>query len=491
MQRQPTSPTREPNLGSPGALEVPTIAPLSLTRDPPWNPLSSGAASKTRNQIAPWVQSIVPHDQQTFAAVIAQPPNLDTLQSANNHRHNSNKQNDVPGIETERPPYVALSAQGIQQSYGLLTDPASGPDENSQDNSQTSPKVASESRVDSLAAQQVDNQHKRLSAGHANITPLGQEPSASLKQPGFSINTPSDDIVGLGTLEGLSSRATKTGTSHDPRTDDIEGDIEHLGTLLRGLNIWPGTVYHQVILKTCEDIRKRGPHSTDVGERQRSPVNSTPGTSITSESQTQSSTSSNRRPRPEIEDSDSEQHGLKRRKKSQLNHGSENHVLACLFYKVNPQIYSACAEFKGSSISTLGAHLKKRHTGNFHCHDCCKLLETEQQLSEHQSKCRPTRGPCVCTILPLSEKQGVGAKERWMATWDKLFPALRKPEDPWWSEYIIVNRSLWQILRGCGNQVVTAKSISPGAILSRILPYGDLDLPHRIIFQTYKTFAPR
>lgn len=439
MQGQPISPTREPNLGSLGALEAPTIAPLSLTRDPPWNPLSSGAASETRNQIAPWVQSIVPHDQHTFTAVIAQPLDFDTLQSVNNNRRNSSKQNDDPRIEGARPPNAALNNQGTQQSYGLFINPASGLDETSQGNSQTTQKFPYESQVDNLAAQQVDNLHKRLSVGNTNLIARGQELSV-LEQPRPSGNTPSNESVDLRTLEGLSSRSTETGTPQNPRIDDVEGDLEHLGALLRRLNIQPSTVYHKAILKTCEEIRERAPHSTAVGEAQRSPVTSASATSSTSENRTQSSTRSNRRPRPQGEDSDSEQQGLKKQKTAQFDCGSEGPVLSCLFYKVNPHIYSTCADFKGNSITRLGDHLKKRHTGDFHCHDCCRLFKTELQRSAHQANCRPTRGKCVCEILPLSKTQGVNATERWWGAWIQLFPTLRKPRDPWWSETIIVEQ---------------------------------------------------
>lgn len=76
MQREPTSPTRGLNLGSLGALEALTIDPFILTRDPPWNPLSSGATSETQSQIIPLNQYLVPRDQQTFTAVIDQPPGL-------------------------------------------------------------------------------------------------------------------------------------------------------------------------------------------------------------------------------------------------------------------------------------------------------------------------------------------------------------------------------------------------------------------------------
>lgn len=360
-----------------------------------------------------------------------------------NERHNSTKQHDDPRIEGERPLDVALNSQGIQHSHGFFINPASGLDETSQNKSQAPQKLASESRLDSLASQQVDDLHKRLSVGSANLIARGQEPSVLSKQHGLSGNTPSDDSIDPGLLEGLSFKASGTGMAQNRGINNVEDDLEHLGTLLRRLNIRPGTIYHKVILTTCEEIRERAPHSTDVGETQRSSATSASATSSTSDNGTRPPTRSSRRLRPQREDSDSdsEQHGLKKRKTSRLSRGSESSpALSCLFYKVNPLVYSTCGDFKGTSISTLGAHLKKKHTGDFHCHECYKLFKTELKRSEHRPKCRPTRGPCVCEILPLSKNQGVDAMERWWETWDRLFSHLRKPRDPWWSEDIILEQ---------------------------------------------------
>ncbi|KAI0906456.1 hypothetical protein F4823DRAFT_607164 [Ustulina deusta] len=428
MQPQPTSPTRELNLRSLGALEAPTIiAPLSLIRDPPWNPLSSGALSETRSQIAPSIQSIVPDDQYTLTAIIAQPLDIDALQFENNNRDNSSKQNYDTRIEYEHLPNVALKTQGISQSQ---------PEETSQGNSQTPQKIGSESRVESLAAQQVDNPHRRLSVGNTYLRACEREPSIQLKQYGLSGNTPSNSSVDSRALEGRSSGATRTETTQNVEINHVEGDLEHLGTLLRHLNIQPDTINYNIILTTFDEVRERAPHGTDVGETQRSSVTSASGTSSTSGNGTQSSSHSSKRSRQQYEDSDSEQHGLKRWKTSQTNRGFEgSHALSCLFYKVNPHIYSTCATFKASSISKLGAHLRTNHTGDFHCCECCRLFKIEQRKTAHQ--CRPIEGPCVCRILPLSRTQGVDLVERWEGIWDQLFLKLRKPRDPWWSENIL------------------------------------------------------
>ncbi|KAI1111362.1 hypothetical protein F5Y14DRAFT_425749 [Nemania sp. NC0429] len=441
-----------------------------MTRDKTWNPLSSSAALEPRSQSAQRAQIIVPQDQHTFPAVIDRPEDLDISQPENSNG------DDEPGIQ---PPNATLNNQGIQQSYGFFINRVPEPDEISQGSSQTLEKAASKNWVDSPVAQQDDNPRKRPSVGNSNLIAHVQEPPISFEAHMTSINSPSNDSTDLRALGGLPSRATESETNRNLGNDHDEGDIEHLSTLLRRLNIQPGTAYHTIVLRTCEEIRERTPPSTEVEEAQRSPVTPASATSSSSETRAESSPRPNRRPHQQFEDGGREQHESKRAKTSQTNHSCENPLLACLFYKVNPHIYATCAEFKGSSISTLGAHLKKKHTGDFHCHKCCRLFTTELQLSAHQSKCRPTGGPCICAILPLSKKQGVGAMERWWETWDKLFPTLQRPLDPWWSENIIVEQINLAIMKrmyeasGCGGT-----SLNGGVIVEIFNDWGRTPADH-------------
>ncbi|KAK5635363.1 hypothetical protein RRF57_011075 [Xylaria bambusicola] len=253
-------------------------------------------------------------------------------------------------------------------------------------------------------------------------------------------NTPSSDGTISEDLENLylSLGADETEVAQIPGTSHPGDDLTHLTTLLRRLNIKPGTPHYNIILETCDGVREHASQSKDSDETQSPPATSTSTTSRGSENGTRSSASSNKRSRQHCEDSDSDQEGLKRSKASQPIPGfEEGPAQACLFYKVNPHIYYECATFKGRNISVLGKHLKVSHSGDFHCCWCCMRFKTESQRSAHEPRCRPTRGPCVCTILPLRRTQGVDPAQRWEETWNALFPSLRIPTDPWWSENIL------------------------------------------------------
>ncbi|KAI1349125.1 hypothetical protein F5Y01DRAFT_327635 [Xylaria sp. FL0043] len=397
-----------------------TNPPLSLIHDPPWNPLSSSTISETRNQVVSAIQSIAPHEQPTFTASI----NIHQLES--NNQDSSSKHGDSSGTEQKLAPDL------------LLNDHRPPPDQAAHDTSEIPQNIASRSRVDTFAAQQVDDPHRRHLVGNSDITTYEQELSVSSKYNALSGNSSSSESVDSETLSNQSAEGTGTGAIQNPGIPDVEGGLEHLGALLRRLDIQPGTVHHKIVLNTYEGIRGRVSHGTDARETQGSPVTSTSATSGTSGNASRPTPRPNKRSHHQCDDSDSEQHRLKKGKPPYTDHEYDgSHFLCCLFYKLNPYIYSTCASFKATSISKLGAHLKNHHTGDFHCRNCCRLFKTERQRTAHRAKCRPTRGPCVCGILPLPRTQGIDAVERWYDLWDDLFPGLRKPRDPWWSEEIL------------------------------------------------------
>ncbi|KAI1364905.1 hypothetical protein F5Y08DRAFT_305739 [Xylaria arbuscula] len=244
----------------------------------------------------------------------------------------------------------------------------------------------------------------------------------------------------------LSLSAAKIEVDEDQGTGHPRDDWVQRTTLLHQLNIQPGTLHYRIILDTCDRVREHPPQSEDSRATQGSPATSPSTPSRSSENGTRSSTSSSKRPHQQREDSGGNEGGLKRYKTSKPTSGFEHsRALSCLFYKVNPHIYFECANFKAKNVSALGEHLRKRHVGergHVHCEKCCLVFKTRQERSEHQPKCRSTRGPCVSKILPLERTQGVDAWQRWMKTWDTLFPDLRKPKDPWWSKDIFCEQIL-------------------------------------------------
>ncbi|KAI1330030.1 hypothetical protein F5Y16DRAFT_62605 [Xylariaceae sp. FL0255] len=149
--------------------------------------------------------------------------------------------------------------------------------------------------------------------------------------------------------------------------------------------------------------------------------------------------------------------------------------LACPFYKLNPYVYSMCADTTIRTISKLGSHLRAAHTEGYYCSACRKTFDSdvhkkkgcllshestsglESALNEegrrflcatchttfvkksdyvhHQDdiSCRSTGGPLV-ENLKISKAQGQDAVARWNWIWDNLFPETLRPESPWYDK---------------------------------------------------------
>ena len=402
-----TTTTDRPNLLSHEALEAPNIAPLLLVQDPAQNLPSSSSASQACTQVTPLAEPEPPHSQHTFTVVIPQPLDPDSFE--NRGRDPDNKQSDGIGINT----------------------PAS-----------------SQSKQRRPVPSAVDDPRLKLSPETANL--LAHEQALPSEHKSTTASS--------GTVGSLSLGAATTEVAENLGTDHHGDDLAHLTTLLHQLNIQPGTLHYRIILDTCDRVREHAPQGEQSLETQGSPSISTSTSSRSSENGTRSSTNPSKRLHQQCEDDDSSEEELKRCKTSQTISDFEcSRALSCLFYKVNPHIYFDCANFKAKTISALGEHLRKRHVGekgHKHCEKCCVVFKTERELAQH--RCRETRGPCVCRILPLKRTQGVDPAKRWEETWDALFPKLRKPVNPWWSkdifcQQILLSHQKRQWETGCNN----------------------------------------
>ncbi|RWA06076.1 hypothetical protein EKO27_g9029 [Xylaria grammica] len=250
---------------------------------------------------------------------------------------------------------------------------------------------------------------------------------------------PGPKVVGplLAANNSSSSKGTEVKEEDEQRNEEhtihhATDELDDLSTLLNRLNLRHKATYCSMILQECEELWRCAP--CDGGEQETQDSSATPSGS----SSRVSSTSSNKRSRRELGDNNSEKKGLKKLKATgpRAVDVEPNFLLACPFYKVNPYMYSSCSQFKGGDISKTGNHLRKAHAGEYHCRSCYKSFENAQQETAHSQGtfCRSTRGPSVREIIPISKTKGKNGKERWYWIWEKLFPDMRAPNNPWWSE---------------------------------------------------------
>ncbi|KAI0505880.1 hypothetical protein F5B22DRAFT_490174 [Xylaria bambusicola] len=115
-------------------------------------------------------------------------------------------------------------------------------------------------------------------------------------------------------------------------------------------------------------------------------------------------------------------------------------------------------------------------------------FKNRQQRTAHRIHCLPTGGACVCTILPLRKTQGVDPVERWEETWHALFPHLRKPTSPWWSENILCEQitlsNLKRIWKASRNKMTNINMNDVLAVLSEWVTTPPDHLPN---LQTFKS----
>ncbi|KAI0113603.1 hypothetical protein GGR51DRAFT_556750 [Nemania sp. FL0031] len=255
---------------------------------------------------------------------------------------------------------------------------------------------------------------------------------------------------------GRRLNAIGSGAKHEPReaqheskytTNQDKESADSLESLFNLLGLQEKSEYVNIILQVCDGIREYAVCDGGEDETEDSPTQSR------GDNGQGSSRAPDKRLQLELEDSDSEQRGLKKRKRIRAKAVDVelNEVLACLFYKLNPYIYSACSHFKGLDISKIGHHLRTSHRGERSCAGCYKHFRDDQERDNHVTRrlCRSTRGPSVNDIK-ISKKQGISGKERWFDIWSQLFPCMKRPKDPWWSESLAQQQiilSVWRRLQ--------------------------------------------
>ncbi|KAI3316826.1 hypothetical protein HD806DRAFT_551314 [Xylariaceae sp. AK1471] len=481
---------RELSPESPDRQQTTTVGSHYQDSDVLRNPLSAERISETHSRVAPSVETIAPNNLQTFTTILSQSQNPGVLEAVEHGKEEVVKGIDHPEIQSERPPRAKVTGQPIQSSS---TSPGAHISETYESSrldlvhaapkqrvtpdraSRAAPEISFEAQLGDLTSETTDGSHRGFQPGRDSPVASDDKPWNRLKTRATFSHTEdhgsdrewgldSEESVAFDTLSDTSTRACGMNEQRNSGKH-VEDNLEHLDTLLRRLSIQQDTARYSVILQVCSEIWEYAQYDADGRETQNSPA-----TSI-SENSTQSSRPFHKRSRQQSEDSDSEKNGTKRSKTSTTGSPDPElkRMLACPFYKANPYVYSACGTFRGANISTWGAHLSKKHIGRankksiakgFHCEQCCKLFNNDQQLAAH--RCRPTRGPCVCKI-DIPKTQGVDMKERFEEVWSILFPDMRKPKSPWWSnddspEQIILSvmkkmrdEGEWHSFSGCGS----------------------------------------
>ncbi|KAI0418440.1 hypothetical protein F5X98DRAFT_386305 [Xylaria grammica] len=265
-----------------------------------------------------------------------------------------------------------------------------------------------------------------------------RHPGAKVSGPLLAANNSSSSI-------GIEAKTEEERRNEEHTIHRATDELDDLSTLLNRLNLRHKAAYCSMILQKCEELWRYAP--CDGGEQETQDSSTTPSGS----SSQVSATSSNKRSRRELDDNDGEKKGLKKLKAigPRAADVEPNFLLACPFYKVNPYMYSSCSQFKGGDISKTGNHLRKAHAGEYHCRSCYKSFENAQQEITHSQGtfCRSTRGPSVREIIPISKTKGKNGKERWYWIWEKLFPDMRAPNNPWWSEDVGREQIMLSVLK--------------------------------------------
>ncbi|KAI8628228.1 hypothetical protein F5Y19DRAFT_486221 [Xylariaceae sp. FL1651] len=440
---QPIRDTKEPLTESSDKSSTSIVDSHLLDRDAPWNPFSSNRTSQASSRLASSVQSIIPHNQQTFAAVLPQSRSSDWKESqvertsrekaieasykleAGSERSSQTNTNNVTTIFDPRS-LVLRPGDATGSSSWERAHIASEKDDFLENHQLAAQDNSSDLKVDYLTAHEVDHHRSRLQTEKV-LSAIDQEPLYTLTS---LIMSGSHAEIGETETYPSTSGKGQERTTELPRDFSAEDSLDHLETVFRRLNLQQDKAYYSIIHQAYNEFRKCA--SGDAG------VHNTQETAAArSGDGEQSSKPSYKRTRSQSDesDSDSEKNTPKKLKPSKTrSHGLEpNLQLACPFHKANPFIYSACAQFKGWTISKLGAHLRTAHTGKYHCRACCKTFNDDRQRAAHleMGHCRPTRGPPVSDILPISKTKGRNEKERWYWIWSKLFPSMRAPEIPW------------------------------------------------------------
>ncbi|KAK1751214.1 hypothetical protein QBC47DRAFT_392476 [Echria macrotheca] len=150
----------------------------------------------------------------------------------------------------------------------------------------------------------------------------------------------------------------------------------------------------------------------------------------------------------------------RRRRQPQSRQGGESKapVLACPFFKSDPQKYHDCRTFVLRRIKDIKQHINRKHRlPEHHCSHCYHGFDSEQELDEHlrtrrdppcESRDRPGITDRQKQLFRQYRSRGKEIQEQWYDIWDILFPGKAKPDGIYLSNprdtRVQMLRDIWQ-----------------------------------------------
>lgn len=146
-------------------------------------------------------------------------------------------------------------------------------------------------------------------------------------------------------------------------------------------------------------------------------------------------------------------------KRAKQGPGQQRHrLLACPYWKSNPERHRCCFAKKLSRIRDVKQHLSRKHTPQFYCDRCSKIFQDEQSLQEHVASvaglfCTPSTaldGISHRQRWQLARKSNpkLSEEEQWFAIWDILFARRPRPNSAYMdsdiSEDLCSFREYWR-----------------------------------------------
>ena len=140
-------------------------------------------------------------------------------------------------------------------------------------------------------------------------------------------------------------------------------------------------------------------------------------------------------------DEDAQRQQPKKQKTSAPTDGKPTLLLACPFWKLDPQTHDRCFKCILSNPSRVKQHLLRKHSPKFYCQRCYELFPSQETLDQHVQvhvvTC-PSHESSFPQItyqqrlrLSTKSKTNLSETDQWFTIWDILFPSHPRPSSPY------------------------------------------------------------
>ncbi|KAK3377969.1 hypothetical protein B0H63DRAFT_231585 [Podospora didyma] len=165
-------------------------------------------------------------------------------------------------------------------------------------------------------------------------------------------------------------------------------------------------------------------------------------------------------------------------------------VLACHFWKNDPEKHRCCFKSELNTVSRVKQHLWRKHTPEYYCERCKVILSDEQTHTLHLEQtpvCELNQDATLDGIthqqqrkLSRRSKKTLDESEQWFVIWDDLFPRQGRPSSPYMdadlSEDVYRYR---RYVQRTGHEVLTEELRRRGILLSLQQEDTDADMAVR------------